>query len=139
MMLTLEDKYQMTTEKHFFDQVKQDFDVYKFYMEFVLKSGIFMFGITGGIVSYYLAHSEKEFMQYSLILPILFNLAFCLICFGGLGAAKELIEDQNRLADKADLMMPYEMAPLKYLLVTFGIVYGILSIGLGVLFVRNIF
>ena len=129
----------MGTEKYFFDQVKQDFDVYKFYMEFALKSGIFVFGITGGIASYYLAHSGQDFMQYSLILPFLFNVAFCVICFGGLRAAKELIVDQERLAEKAGLMMPYEMAPLKYLLIIFGIVYGCSAIGLGILFVRNVF
>ena len=117
-------------KNYYFEQIKQDFSVYKFYMEFLLKAGIFIFGITGGIVSYYFAHTDQELMKYSLILPLLFNFVFCLACFGSLKTINSLIIDQYRLSKKAGIIEPYEMTPLKYLIVIFGIVYGLSAVGL---------
>jgi hypothetical protein len=55
-------------------------DLYKYYMEFMLKINIFYYGITGAILSYYFTNNAngtaKEFV---LFLPIAISLALCLL------------------------------------------------------------
>lgn len=50
-------------------------DFYKFHMELLLKVNTFFYLITGGIVTYYLAHPEQRMLRLALCLPVLIGTA----------------------------------------------------------------
>jgi hypothetical protein len=54
-------------------------DIYKFYVDILLKFNIFYYGITGGIVSYCLSQHQIAILRWALVLPLLMS-----VFFGGL-------------------------------------------------------
>jgi hypothetical protein len=49
-------------------------DIYKFHMDLVLKANAFFYLITGGILSYYFAHTDQRLIKWSLLLPAFMSL-----------------------------------------------------------------
>jgi hypothetical protein len=111
-------------------------DLYKFYIEVVVKIGIFFYAITGGILSYYLSHSDAPLIRYSLALPIIFSFALaCLFLWGSCltdNSRNELIDIVRSLA----LSTFPEYNILKYLLRIFAACLFITGVGLIGLFLR---
>lgn len=120
-------------------ELDKDIDLYKFYLDVIIKSAIFVFGITGGIVSYYFANKSKPLIQYSLIFPMIINFGFFLICVFSIKFAETLKDEHYRVCEKAGVLIPYEMSPLSNLLRLFSVMYGLCTVGLLVLLVKNIF
>ena len=83
-----------------------------------------------------MAHAEQNLMHYSLVIPLIFNAAFCILYFWGLDSASALINDQDRLAREANLELPYDMRPLRYFLILLGVVFALMACGLGFLLIR---
>ncbi len=63
-------------------EFEKSIDLYKFYLDMVLKASIFIFGITGGITSYYLSNTNKPLIKLSLVLPLIMNAGFTLLIYG---------------------------------------------------------
>lgn len=107
-------------------EVGQDLLLYKFYLELVFKVAVFVFGITGALVSFFLANAaDAVYLRYSLLLPIVMNAGFSALCALGAPSAMRL----------RDLHRPYELAALPVLLWLFAAIYGIVTIGLLVLLI----
>lgn len=120
-------------------QIEKDIELYKFYLELLLKSAVFMFGITGAIISYFLSNEGKPLMAFSLLVPMLLNFGFFLICLLSHKYAVVLKEKHYNLCESVDVMAPYEMSPLPNMLKLFSIIYGIMVIGIGSLMIIKIF
>jgi len=58
-------------------------DLYKHYLELVLKFNIFYYAITGAILSFYFSKVQIATIRYSLIFPILMSLLFASFFFYG--------------------------------------------------------
>src|SRR5437667_9500969 len=54
-------------------------DLYKFYLELVVKVNAFYYAITGAILAYYFQHSMERLSRFAVLLPILFSLALSAI------------------------------------------------------------
>lgn len=55
-------------------------DLYKKYLDVVLKANFFYYGITGAILSFYFSQNGNAgLIEYSLIMPILFGVGFVVI------------------------------------------------------------
>lgn len=127
-------------EKDFlWKQIEKDIELYKFYLELLLKSAVFVFAITGGVISYFFSNEEKPLMALSLFIPILMNLGFFLICLFSHKFAVVLKEEHYRLCEGAGVTVPYEMSPLPNMLKLFSILYGIVVVGIGSLMITRIF
>jgi hypothetical protein len=127
-------------EKDFlWKQIEKDIELYKFYLELLLKSAVFVFAITGGIVSYFFSNEGKPLMTLSLFIPILMNLGFFLICLFSHKFAVVLKKEHYRLCKTAGIMVPYEMSPLPNMLSLFSVLYGIVVVGIGSLMIIKIF
>ena len=72
-----------------------DFDLYKFYLELLLKVALFAFGVTGAMVSFYLLHYKEPLMVYSLVLPLIINGGFSILCIFSVPLAKILDKDHR--------------------------------------------
>jgi hypothetical protein len=135
----LEDKKYMDEKEQIWREIDKDIDLYKFYLELVIKSAIFVFGITGGITSYYFAHENKPLIQYSLILPVIMNTGFFLICVFSIKFSEALREDHYVVCEKVGVTAPYEMSPLSNVLRIFSTMYGLCALGMLTLFIKNVF
>ena len=136
----LEDERKQMDEKEIiWRELEKDIDLYKFYLDVIIKSAIFVFGITGGIISYYFANESKPLIQYSLIFPTIMNGGFFLICVFSIKFTETLKNDHYRVCEKAGVLIPYEMSPLSNILRLFSVMYGLSTVGLVILLVKNIF
>jgi hypothetical protein len=61
-------------------------DLYKFYLDLVVKVGALHYAITGAIVSYYLTHKGDDKIWWALLLPAVlsFGFAAAFLCGAGL-------------------------------------------------------
>jgi hypothetical protein len=129
----------MNQEDKNWKELDKDIELYKFYIEIAIKSAIFVFGITGAIVSYYFSNQIKELMEYSLFVPIILNGGCFFICFSNIGASKRLKDKHYTLCQQVGVDGYYEMEALPQLLYLFSIMYALITIGLLVLLAINIF
>lgn len=116
-------------------KLEKDLDLYKFYLDILLKAAAFILGITGAVTSYYFAHAREKYIVYSLILPFIINIGFLLICSFGAGFAETLKNDHYQVCSDAGVEPPYEMSPLVGFLYLCAVTSGIIAAGLGTLFV----
>jgi hypothetical protein len=116
----------------------KDIDLYKFYLELVLKAGIFIFGITGALTSYCFSNSSKPLIKLSLILPLIMNAGFAYLCLKGASFADVLDKDHERLSDELGTRLSFALSPLHEVLRLFTILYALVSIGLAVVLVTNL-
>jgi len=56
---------------------------YRDYLELLLKINVFYYAVTGAILSYYFIHDTQPQIKFALLLPLLMNLAFLILFFGG--------------------------------------------------------
>ncbi len=119
-------------------QLEKDLDLYKFYLELILKAAVFVFGITGALVSYFLTHKGKPLMVYSLLLPIVMNFGFFLLCILGIPLAETMRMEHSRICKEAEITLPYELGPLPGMLRIFSAIYGLTTGGLIGLFILSL-
>ena len=115
-------------------RLEKDVDLYKFYIGFLLKIAAFALGLTGAIVSYYLAHRIDHLMVYSLLLPLLVNVGLFILCSISIRLADELRQQHYLVCEELNIGFFYEMSPLSNLLRLFSIMYALIAIGIALLF-----
>lgn len=121
-------------------ELEQDLVLYRFYLDLVLKAALFLFAITGGICSYYLANRDSEpLLVYALLLPIIVNLGFSVLCGLSVGNAEVMRSRHHELCRKEGIHLAWEMRPLPMLLRLFAVVYWTIAVALLVLLVMGLF
>jgi hypothetical protein len=109
--------------------------VYTFYMELIVKSGIFVFALTGAITSYYFANQVNSLVHLSLILPIVFNAGLFFLTLYSIPLAVELHSEHEKLektitSEISFNIIPLNFSPLANTLRLFSLMYGLVSGGL---------
>lgn len=97
-------------EERHWEQYTLHLDLYKTHLDIVVKVLGFYYGITGAIISYYLAHKrENPQIKLALFLPLLFSIAFAVIGFRG---SRLILYTQRELKETAKRFGLYLYAPL---------------------------
>ena len=111
------------------EEYKSSIELYKFYLELVVKISFYYYGITGAILSFYFSKNSPDASYYSLLLPIL--LSFLLGIFFLYGA-KLALNFKSNLKNRAERLR-LESFPNGIVLVILCIIFGIsiLSTGIG--------
>ncbi len=109
----------------------RDLELYKFYLDLVLKLGVFIFGVSGVIVSYVLAHADRcgGTIRLALAVPLVMNLGFSAFCFLFYPSAKELRKAANKGA-----LGDYELRPLEVLVWMSGALYALSAVAIGIIY-----
>lgn len=81
-----EDKY----NEVMWAQYESDIELYKFYVNFVLKINAFHYAMSAAIFSYLLAHKTEQYLQILLAFPIIFSIAIIVISIKGYPRVKDL-------------------------------------------------
>lgn len=98
----------MTSDKELlWKQYELNINLYKSYLELAIKINIFYYAITGGILSFYFANQDKNFIKYSLVFPFVMSIAFAVFFFYGAERARITRKEIFNLRDKLD----FEVAP----------------------------
>jgi hypothetical protein len=97
-------------------QYELQVELYKKYLELVLKFNIFYYAATGALISYYFSKSEIPLMKYSLLLPVLMSFGFAALFFYGSWAQSVTREEIFNLRDALGLETAPETRVLQVLL-----------------------
>jgi len=113
-------------------------DLFKHYLDLVIKFNVFYYAVTGALLSYYFTNFKTEtLVRWSLMLPI-----FMSVLFGGLflGASRALPRVDTELGHISRLLnfvMP-EVSILRYALVASGILFlGVGAVLFGAFVIRT--
>lgn len=71
-------------------QYESDIELYKFYVNFVLKINAFHYAMSAAIFSYLLSHKLEQYLEYIIFFPIIFSGAIVVICVKGYPRVKDL-------------------------------------------------
>ncbi len=108
-------------------------DLYKFYIDLILKSAIFVFGVTGALISYTVGNILDKsgiLVSVSLFIPLILNAGLCLILYKGTEPAEYLKNQHENLSERLNLEIIYEFETLTYFIKFFKILYGLITMGL---------
>src|SRR5690348_9275915 len=128
----------MKTDDHAWRVVEKDLDLYKFYLEILLKAAAFVVGITGAMTSYYFAHQTEHLIVYSLLLPFVINGGVFLICTFSVHFAETMRRTHYQLCKDAGVSPAYEMAPLPNFLRLCSVMFGMITVGIAIFFVSQL-
>lgn len=110
-------------------QYAQTVELYKFYMDLVVKLNVFYYAVTGGILSFYFGNPGIENIKFSLILPIVMSLAFAGFFIYGGYLMKALRTDVFEIRDALSLKVAPDVGVLANLLYIFAVVFIIVAFG----------
>lgn len=130
----------MTSEELLWNRYKHDVELYRTYLDLVIKINVFYYAVTGAIISFYFLHIEKEpLVKYSLIFPFLMSLALAIFFWRSAGAAKPSQQEIQRLSTALGFEV-YSVVPtvLSFLLMVFFWLFVIVDMGLITLFFKDV-
>ena len=96
----------MDDKQILWNRYEMHIDLYKKYIDIVLKINLFYYGITGALLSFYFTkNGNGSAIEYSLLLPILFSFSLIALFIFGDRAFKVSQQDIDSLVE--ELEMPY--------------------------------
>jgi hypothetical protein len=104
------------TQDTLLKQYEIQVDLLKFYLELDGKVEAFYYAMTGAIVSYALLHTDQPYVQWALVLPVIFGLLIGVVQWFGIRALRWSRIEMERLANALSLLVVPEVRMLKYTL-----------------------
>jgi len=111
----------MDEQEKYWRQYAKHIDLYRFYLDLVVKINAFHFAISGAIFSFYFANRGEPDVQWSLALPALMSLSLVVLFTYGAFANLVSRRDVFKLKDKLGLEVAPELMVLTVFLVIFGL------------------
>ncbi|MFL6212083.1 MAG: hypothetical protein ACJ74W_24770 [Pyrinomonadaceae bacterium] len=74
--LAIIDRPKEPSEELLWKQYELHTDLYKHYLELILKFNAFYYAVTGAIISFYFTKSDIPLIKYALLFPILMSVVF---------------------------------------------------------------
>ncbi len=78
-------------------------DLYKHYLDLVLKFNIFYYASTGAILSFYFSKTDVGLIKFSLLFPIMASVCFGVLFLYGANALRVTRQEMFDIRDKLDL------------------------------------
>lgn len=104
-------------------------DLYKHYLELVLKFNVFYYAATGAILSFFFSKTGVGLIKYSLLFPIMMSVAFGILFIYGAFTLRITRQDVFDIRDKLGLETAPEFNVLKWLLVLSAILmFGVAGV-----------
>jgi hypothetical protein len=97
-------------------QYELHIDLYKNYLELVLKFNVFYYAGTGAILSFFFSKTDVSLIKFSLLFPVMMSLAFGFVFLYGAKALRITRQDVFDIRDKLGLETAPELNVLAMLL-----------------------
>ena len=104
-------------------------DLYKFYMDLVVKFNIFYYAVTGAIASFYFANPSISNLKYSLLLPLVMSITFAGLFGYGAWLMRILRQDVFEIRNELVLQTAPDVRVLSILLYIFAVVFLLVAAG----------
>jgi hypothetical protein len=108
-------------------QYQLNVDLYRSYLELVLKVNLFYYAITGAIVSFYFAHPGEPLVRFSLILPLVMSVAFSGFFIYGAVLSRHSRTEIFNIRDALKLQTAPEVNVLIVFLYIFAVVFALVA------------
>lgn len=112
-------------------QYSMAIDLFKHYLKLAVEFNVFFYAITGGVVSYYLAHNTASLMHYALLLPFAMSILFGLFFIYGAHLMGYLRREVFDIRDTLELKTAPDLQVLSVFLVLSAVLMFFVAIGLG--------
>ncbi len=96
-------------------------DLYKFYVDAVVKINAFHFAITGGILSFVLTKTEISIASYGLLLPAFLSFGLAILFYSGSKYVTVMQKDIEAISVYFQFQTRPEVSPLSKLLNIFTV------------------
>ncbi len=123
----------MDREELHWRQYQQNIELFKFYMDLVIKFNVFYYAVTGAIISFFFANSPLPNIKYSLLFPILYSSAFAGFFIYGANLMKILRDETFTIRDNLKLQACPDVGVLSILLYIFSGVFIVVAISCGII------
>ena len=118
-----------SSKEIYWRQYFQNVDLYKFYLEIILKLNVFYYAVTGAIISFFFSNLSIPNLKYSLCLPLVMSVAFCGVFIYGAILMKYMRYEVFSIRDKLGLEVAPDVGVLSVLLYVFSVVFCLVAIG----------
>lgn len=112
-------------------------DVYKHWLDLILKYNVAYYAGTGAITSYYLAHKDAPLLRYSLLLPIAIGIGLAIFCFLTAYWIHPIDEQLINIRERLNLITTPDPTFITKMLRGCAVFCGLTAIGLLILFVAS--
>ena len=103
--------------------------LYKFYLDFALKTNVLYYGITGAILAYVFSSSGTSLIRWALGLPIVMGLGIAAVFLYGSCLLKPIREEVFRVVfDSLDLQVAPDIQVLTVILRFFSCLFILVSV-----------
>lgn len=117
-------------------EFQSNVELYKFYLDLTVKVAGLVFTLAGAILAYILAHyQDNGVVLQALALPIGLSLALLGLHLKGAKKAEEFVQKHKNLSDMLDTATTYDFSFLKHLQHVVVGLYGLLGVGLSLLWI----
>lgn len=110
-------------------QYQLNVDLYKGYLDLIVKINVFYYAITGAILSFYFAN-QNDLTKLSLLLPLLMSVTLGVFFIVGAFLARVPRKETFRIRDVLGLMAAPEIGVLILLLGIFAVLMFVVASGL---------
>ena len=111
-------------------QYSLNIDLYRGYLELVVKMNVFYYAVTGAILSYYFTHSTEPLVKWSLLLPLFMSVAIGTFFLIGARLARVTRYETFQIRDALGLLAAPEIGVLIILLIMFAVLMFLVAGGL---------
>ena len=108
-------------------QYQLNIDLYRSYLELVLKVNLFYYAITGAIVSFYFAHASDPLVRFSLLLPLVMSVAFAGFFIYGAILSRHTRTEIFNIRDALGLQTAPEVQVLVVFLWIFATIFALVA------------
>ena len=110
-------------------QYESDVELYKFYVNFVLKINAFHYAMSAAIFSYLLSHKQEPYLEFLLAFPIIFSIAVIVISAKGYPRVQDLNEGVAQKVEFLGLPMCPDFTTLRILIGASIAIHSLIIIG----------
>jgi hypothetical protein len=110
-------------------------ELYKFYIDAVIKINVFYYAVTGAILAFYLKSPSTPLLRFSLALPMALSFAIAVLFIYGAILNKHVRDEMISIRDALGLHTFPEVHLLSVLLLLFGTIF--LGVGLALIWVMT--
>jgi hypothetical protein len=126
----------MEKDELLWKQYQQNVELYKFYMDLVIKFNIFYYAVTGAILSFFFKNTALPNIKYSLAFPIIISVAFTCFFLYGAHLMTYLRKEVFSIRDALGLQVAPDVGVLTVLLRIFAAVFFIVALGCSYMIVK---
>jgi len=110
-------------------------DLYKSYLDIVVKVVVGYYAVTGGILSFYFSSKKPAVARWALVLPCLVSVALAWIFLWGASLWEITRNDAFKIARKLGLMSAFELSALQMFLRGSAVLLIITGVGMVLLII----